>query len=360
MKKIFFLISFISILTLINGCDKQNEINNEFNGTTNSINILTYSNPNNKGGTTQILDFPNMESFRNKVLELENAIKENDENFTNKYSYLNEEEINQMDSITGFNYYQPLLDFNQSIGFNSLIDDYIEAENYWLHQEVLQKQFDPDIKFRYLKESELALFNDDWSVKIGGKIYVHKLDGKMEITSGNIGTLISISPYDKISDINLNQFNDINIHYNDISSTPYCTSQYIQNVEYSLIDNNPKRQMKCKIRMTNNDFWTGTELYVKTKSLKKTWYGLWINWRSNIKAGLKGGFQINSIYGLVDNCTNNSFCNENTNQNSSNNSSSINYSIGLNPNLYVIKVSKQGLQGVHRSNNTTLYQYFYQ
>lgn len=358
MKTIFnyyFLVALLIVTNFFISCQK--DIDQQISDNSEGIKVLSYSNPNRRNGVTEILDFPDMESFRKKVRELEELAEMHDIAFIEKYKDLTEEEINEMDSITGFNYYEPLLEFNRALGFNSLLDNYIEKEKDWMNQEDLLIDQDPDVLFRFLNDGELTLLNDDWAVKVGGKIMVYKKDGKIDITSGSLETLVSIASYEKIEDMDLSQFNDLVTTMLPSNSVSSCVNS-VHNVNYYDIDGSSNKRMKAKIRLSSNDYWTGSEIYVKTKSLKKV-LGVWIWHRVYIKAGLDGYFdaafppQDQYICGLNQNSLD-----ENLNKNSKSKGYTVNYSVQLNPAL-VINVAQGRLKGVHKASNTLKYQNYY-
>ena len=135
-----------SLLTTILGvtiwsCKKEQTTTATQTIPTNQITVLNSNNRSNG----MVLSFPDMNTFKETVEDLENQVEYLDNNFINTYSHLSEDEINVIEEEIGFNENQPLIDFENQHGFSSLrakIDE--ESEIYNQIEYPSEDIIDPD------------------------------------------------------------------------------------------------------------------------------------------------------------------------------------------------------------------------
>lgn len=258
-----------------------------------NIKVLHYTNANARGGTTSILEFRNMDSFRATLAQLEYDVEKQDDDFIALYGHLDEEAINAKDAEIGFDDTKPLKDFEDSLGFTSLLEDYQAVESIWLQQEELDEETAPEKQFYDLDEEELTLLNKDRAVKIGMSIFVEMHGGLVEITSGSFDTLGRIAYYDHVDDINANDYDDVNVDYDNDNSSPNCAINKTKRKNWSYNGQSNRRIRGVTKFISNSSLW-GTKFKSKTRSMKRTLYGVWRGYRTNLKAALDGYYDLSA------------------------------------------------------------------
>lgn len=143
-----------------------------------------------------MLVFPDMETFKATLAELERQTKELDDAFVEFYSDLDEEALNAKEEEIAFNEEKPLYDFENFLNFNSLHQQIAIEEEQWLSQEELDMGNDPDDHFVFEEELR-SLLNADGEVQIGNSIYKLTEDGYFEITDGDLNSLAIIDNNNK-------------------------------------------------------------------------------------------------------------------------------------------------------------------
>ena len=262
-----------------------------------NIKVLHYTNANSRGGDTSILEFRDMESFRATLTQLEQDVEKHDDDFIALYGYLDEEAINAKDEEIGFDDTKPLKDFENSLGFKSLLEDYQAVERIWLHQEELDEETAPEKQFYDLDEEELTLLNKDRAVKIGNSIFVQMHGGIVEITSGSFETLGRIAYYDNVNDIIADDYDDVNVNYDNDNSSTSCHSNQVHRTNWTYNGQSDRRIRGITKLYSMHTLWK-TKIKCKTKSMKRTWYGVWRGYRTNLSAALDGDY----AYGQDSTC----------------------------------------------------------
>jgi len=128
----------------------------------------------------EVLVFDEMETVKRTLKEFEKQIEKNDAAFAQYYSDLNDDELFKKQQEVGYNKYQPLVNFDNHLGFRSINADYIEAEDRYLKQKHLREEDDPDNHFIGQPE-ERALLNGCNEIMVDGIIYRLTENGYYEI-----------------------------------------------------------------------------------------------------------------------------------------------------------------------------------
>ena len=321
-----FLISSIICAATLISCNKDDtEVNEQTSvEVRDGLKIVNYSRSNGSNTTgrtnsfsgTAIAVFNNEQSYNNYTEQLEAEVESWDDAFVTQWGHLNEDQLNEKEDELNFDSEKPLTDFENETGLVSLRQKYLQEEDNWLSNEVLDIENHPDNKPVYdFDESEMTLLNHLAEVQIGTTI-IKKLNQNQieflnseatrqimagrDIPFNDVGPgdhiVIGEEDYDALIDFNNG---DYSIIYNDnvgISSgnaTTTCSFRKFESEDFS-ISSDKFIMTKIKVRGPSLG-WNG-KIKAKIKSYKDGFFG-WRRWRTNIAAGAKG-----NVYN--ENCNN--------------------------------------------------------
>lgn len=245
------------------------------------------------------------------------------------------------------------------MGFQSALSKYLEVENEWLQTENLDYDKDPDIIFNGLEADEMVLLSPDLSVKIGDAIIVQKADGKIRINDGNLETFEEILPFKSISDIKLENYENIEVKYSKgVPYSPTCTNSGNKVKYWEVVLGTTRFKMKGKARHSSGDFWLGTQVYVKTKYYKKGWTGIWRGYKTDITASMEGEFDFWLPFPGINHCGDGmSVVNHSTHGDHDSHADSVNFGIYLNS-YEVLTIELGQMEAYHHANTQHEYQSF--
>ncbi len=267
MRKFYNIVLYAGVIALmLSACKKEND--KVINENTNNSEIKVVDLSTDDKTNIQMLYFSSEELFDQTYETLISEIESHEDDFIDTYSSLNEEQLNDKEEEIGFNYQQPLIDFEYQYAYeNSMRQVFEVAEGNWLNNEDLDPQTNPNNQFSF-DIIEMALLNADGEVKIGDKILKLTKDGYAYILDGNVNTLIRIREGD------MSALDDNNVESNiDLSKSNDCKGWVSQTV----IDSYSSNKKVYKYRHFHSYPWKGTSL-VKLTSYKKKWYG-WTKYR---------------------------------------------------------------------------------
>ncbi len=271
------------------------------------IQVMEYTNssPTSKGfgfgnnnSNVSFLSFPSHSVFKRTITFLAHKFEAHDDQFIANNSGLNNEQLSMKERQTGFDPYEPLKQFASSYNFNdSMLKEYIDAENNWLGKQVLDINQDPDNFFYNLDEEELAIVNRDGVVKIGNSIYKMFDGGYIEITDGSLQTLAKFNELNNISPCDEQFSINESINVNIVSG---CGGGGIGGVDpnHCFLDGSERghwvlannRMIKGEVVLVYSPGLWGIKIKSKTKYFKQGWPGIWYRRRSELVAALDGKF----------------------------------------------------------------------
>lgn len=140
----------------------------------------------------QLLSFETWEDFQAFSENLDTIVEQYDDAFLNTHSELSNEALEELEEISNYTDQQPLIDFENSIGFTQALRKRFNTEmNLMLETDDLNPALDPNINLDF-SGGELSLVNNHQEIKIADTIYVFK-DGLIGKIFGNIETnLLSV------------------------------------------------------------------------------------------------------------------------------------------------------------------------
>ncbi len=200
MKKHFYAIATIAILSI--GCEKEQLLNkpssllDKDNVTSSELSIL--------GNPTQLvtmeegmLRFLTVEHFLATETYLRTTTEAWDDSFLALYGHLNDEDLNSKEAEIGHNDEQPLENFENLLGFNSLRKKIFNEELIWLENDDLDINSDPDNHY-IVDEVIRSLLNENAEVKIGKSIFVMREEATAQIIDGSLETLEKVRNTDDV------------------------------------------------------------------------------------------------------------------------------------------------------------------
>ena len=160
----------------------------------NSEDINTKSqNPTNMGvesifidnGVSQncsrnMLVFQDADHYTQVMDDLEDLVDLHKDAFVAQYDYLDDDDFFQMEQQSGFNEFEPLEDFENSLGFCSLRKMLHNMQNDWLSQQPYQTDLSgspEEVWFNLDDEYESTLLNEQGEVIIDRNLYKYYDDG---------------------------------------------------------------------------------------------------------------------------------------------------------------------------------------
>ena len=272
------------------------------------LELITYGNGVNGKksalGNTAIAVFSNLYAYQNYVEVLETQVEAWDDAFLAQWGHLDDDALNDKEEALNFDSEKPLTDFENQLGLTSLRQKYLEKEELWLNNEVLDDANDPDNDpvFNF-DDSEMALLNNLGGLEIGSTIY--KQLNKNEIASINGKTMVSKDhtafphlydgAYISIIDGNFNTLIDFNngdysVLQNDnvvvnTGTQASCKNTIRLNRKFYPAD---KRRIKALIKVTSPRLFN-SHGKVKTKIKSYRWkQSRWKKYRTHITTGIKG------------------------------------------------------------------------
>ena len=209
------------------------------------------------------------------LADLEAAAISADDAFVSEYSTLDEDELNDMEDLVGFNYLQPYIDFEDDLNFSSLRAK-VEADiQTWLDNGGSESD-DPDNHF-IGDDLARTILNEQAEVMIGGSIYKFFENGSyIAITDGSFTTLTAIRNGGDPDDYN-------NVVWFAKNAESCKTNKYTNIYKHS---GSGKFRMKCRVGIYYYPW--GCGFVAKTKSYKKKNNGKWRKYRTKIDVCVGG------------------------------------------------------------------------
>ncbi|WP_213524025.1 hypothetical protein [Nonlabens sp.] len=121
-------------------------------------------------GLADMLYFPNMETFYQTQMDLEEQVENHDDAFVEQNNNLNEDDLIDEEESSGFDDEKPLTEFENSFSFYSLRVHLIQLEHIWLDQFGVNDSFDvSDSPYNHFifDEEKRAVLNIDAQANIG-------------------------------------------------------------------------------------------------------------------------------------------------------------------------------------------------
>lgn len=175
----FFGLSFALIAA---SCSEDSTIANNHDSAealgVHKVTISVPASPNSRvTRSSTMLSFDSWTEFDQTVTSLEDQVDTADDRFLSGTDNMTDDALNAYEEQQGYNVSQPLIDFENSLGFtNSLRKTYNALESSYLAEDVLDDAKDPDLKYMF-SEEELSLVNTNQEVMVAGQIYKFSLDG---------------------------------------------------------------------------------------------------------------------------------------------------------------------------------------
>lgn len=316
--KTYIKISLMLLLSIMSfSCTDDtittNETQNEVHSNIMLLTSSNNSNPNARMSNYSMLFFKDKETFYATIDNLEIAAEQHDDAYIAAFPKLNAEELTLNEESAGYNDYDVYNDFINQYHFeNSLLHNYISAENKWLHNETLDPEKDPDIGFLDLDPEQLVLLNNDGAVKIGKDIYVVLNEGAIKFKDtdidtfaagignlddfsfdwGNIGPIDISGSLGGVFDFDWDSFGSsfgIDIEVLRDLQTETCISSNRESDHWNLGSNH---RLKGVVKVKHAEPWRA-KIKAKSKYYKKTW-GVWHTTRAGtIIAALDGRIKEN-------------------------------------------------------------------
>ena len=199
MKNSFFL-GLISIFML--SCNNEdNTIEKQDAPAEAKIKLVSFQSngENARGGTlsSNMLEFENWQDFEETANMLDQQVEVYDDAFVAQYNNLTLDQLNDKEVEVKFNNQQPLINFENSIGFTNSLRKRFNTENeIYLNDEVLDESKNPNLTLAF-SNGELSLVNDKQQVKIGNEVFAFNQNGYVSISQdyeNNLVLLASNSP----------------------------------------------------------------------------------------------------------------------------------------------------------------------
>ncbi|WP_298499102.1 hypothetical protein [uncultured Algibacter sp.] len=314
-NNISLLFAIVCCCTLIfTGCNKDSiDVKEDVQIENNDpIKVINYgrstSSKNSAKGQgftgTSIAVFSNETSYKNYIEDLEVEVENWDDAFLAEWDHLNDEDLNAKEEELGFDSEKPLTDFENQFGLQSLRKKYLQEEETWLSNDVLDPTTDPGFNPLYdFDESELAVMNSLAEIQIGTKIVKKLTKEEFNLVNQELGKssgtktaftipyedtylVIDDSDYDALIDFNNGDSSVVN---NDnvtvINNPPVTECKYGREVRDE-IGGGSRKFCRTLIKVRRPSLiWNGK---VKITSYKKRRLTGWGKWRTNIGVGIEG------------------------------------------------------------------------
>ena len=187
-KITIFSVILLSTLFFIISCNKEIIPNdNNTNSNIKVVKLITLTS----GYKTSItmLEFSDTNAYDSILSDLYQQVETHEDAFIAQYDSLNDSLLNAKEEEIGYNDQQPLIDFENSLGFtNSMRQVYDVDVEDWLNHDTLDSITDPDNTYVFDIE-EMAMLNTGGEVKIGTAILKLTNEGFIEFTDGDVNKL---------------------------------------------------------------------------------------------------------------------------------------------------------------------------
>ena len=322
------LFAIICCCTLIfTGCNKETiDIDEDVQVENNDpVRVINYGRSTSSKSSTKgkgftgatIAIFSDEVSYKNYTKDLEVQVETWDDAFLAQWGHLNDDDLNAKEEELNFDNEKPLTDFENQIGLQSLRQKYLQEEETWLNNEVLDEATDPDANPIYnFDENELAVMNTLAEIQIGTTIVkklteeefnlVNQKAGKSSKSKGSFTEpykdtylVIEDSDYDALVDFNNGDISVLDKgNVSTSGSTTVISCKYGKSKRRS-ISTAPGKKIKALIKVPQPRWGANGKVKSKIKSYKKKGRR-WKKWRTYIAAGASG-----RVYN--SNCSNESF-----------------------------------------------------
>jgi hypothetical protein len=311
MKNIFKnLIAILILSGIVVSCDDDNTIiENDDTDLSGGLQVVKYNFKSKKGTSgrvegTAIAVFDSELTYNNYIEQLEAEVEAWDDAFVAEWNHLSDDELDAKEEELNFDSEKPLTDFENQNGLYSLRQKYIDAENEWLKDDILDDSKDPELNPLFnFDESEMAILNNLAEVKIAGKIYKQLSEDEIQavnefqlgkgiskrIEEGNEAMMvIDEDGYDTLIAFNEGDVSVVNNSNVDIIQPTTIDCEYGKSVrkDFSISSN---RKIRCVVKVPQPKFGSNGKLKAKVKSLKKGTFG-WKRSRANLSARLVGEY----------------------------------------------------------------------
>lgn len=276
----------------------------KYNGQNRPNNSSKYNGQSSKSFTgTTIAAFENLESYNNHIESLEIQTEQWDDTFLAKWGHLSDDQLNAKEEELNFDSEKPLTDFEKQFGLQSLRQKYLNEEQAWLNNDVLDINTDPDIKPEYdFDMVEMTVLNHLAEVQIGTTI-TKKLNSEEiallnnTIQQGASGSynrieegarlIIEDEDYNALVDFNNGDTSVINNPNVSVSNQNSSTDCKYAKEHREFIPTSSNKQILALIKVSRPSLGWNGKVKAKIKSYKKGFLG-WRRWRTNIDVGVRG------------------------------------------------------------------------
>lgn len=175
----------ILLIAVLFSCENDNSSNQSSLSTEKSkAKLVSFTDLNSRSNSPHnMLSFENWQEFDSQAKQLDDAMDVYDDVFLATWSDLNEEELETKEEELNYTEQQPLIDFENEIGFQNTLRKKFNIKNdIFLNDEVLDPAKDPYSMFQF-SEGELSLLNNKQQVMVAGQIYQFGVEGYILIKS---------------------------------------------------------------------------------------------------------------------------------------------------------------------------------
>lgn len=284
-------IALLLVATLVS-CENENQSNkNELVSKNSNFKVVSFTDTNSRSNTPHaMLSFESWQEFDKQASDLDAEVENYDDAFLNTWSNLTEIELEEKEEEINYTEQQPLIDFENSIGFNNTLRKKFNNQNrLFLMDDVLDDAKDPNLIFQF-SEGELSLLNNKQQVMVANQIYQFGTEGYVLIKSNFSQNLA-------FADTNINQAaipTEVEIVPNALASTD-CSAWKDGFKPNDFEPGNRKVHLHARIR--------SVPFYTKTKALSVSYKKKRRGWKES---------RIHMATGISDKTLTNSDCKHET------------------------------------------------
>lgn len=218
----------------------------------------------------QMLSFDSWKTFSETAEQLDVAVEQYDDAFLNTYTDLSEEELDSIEVQLNYNDQQPLINYEQSLGFtNSLRLRYNLEKEEFIEAGAEDPAIDPDLTLAF-SGGELSLVNYNQQVMVDGVVYAIVDDGYVAI-SGDYENNINL--------VNSNSLGQLQNNSNVTYTTYAVGSCKAWKATDDFVQVSSDRKIKRVAKIESLPWFTKTEKMSISYKYKKRW-GKW-RWREH-------------------------------------------------------------------------------
>lgn len=294
MKKLGIIIFLVGLCMSCTEDEFETDQTQDF---TDTIRVVDYGTSGRSLSSNIMLSFPDVKTFKQVIVQLEDATESYDDAFMNRWGHLSEEDLDNKEDELNYNPDEPILNYiAQYRGFYSLFQDIRAREEIFLNRDVdfLDDLPDPDDHYVF-DDGMRALLNVKGQVEIGGKIFQMTRYGHIAYNGDKSPDVLEdLNNLDMREALNIpnNTFFEIDGDYFGSPSaendwTTYSCKTGITRTNYFYPAT--KRRISAKQKLAGYSNTWGTSIKAKTVHFKKIG-SRWKRRRGNITAAFNHGF----------------------------------------------------------------------